>query len=82
MSLNRVIRVTDLGATVRSMRLEQGVGLRQLAVMADVRPPNLCAFEKGRGKLSVEKVDRLLKLLGVKVLRNEPTCVLKRIHKQ
>jgi len=57
----------DLGATVRSMRREQGLTLKELGRRAELSHPFLSQLERGLARPSVESMQRIARGLGVPV---------------
>lgn len=52
-----VVEPKDLGRGIRNLRIESGIGLRQLSRMADISPASLTAIEKGRHSGFVELIE-------------------------
>ena len=49
---------------LRAAVLADGRSQRQICLQADVAPPVLCRFMRGRGGLSMDGLDRLTEVLG------------------
>lgn len=54
----------DLGRGIRNLRIESGIGLRQLSRMADISPASLTAIEKGQSSPVLATLHKVLKALG------------------
>lgn len=54
----------DLGRRIRNLRIESGIGLRQLSRMADISPASLTAIEKGQSSPVLAILHKVLKALG------------------
>lgn len=54
----------DLGRRIRNLRIESGIGLRQLSRMADISPASLTAIEKGQSSPVLATLHKVLKALG------------------
>jgi transcriptional regulator with XRE-family HTH domain len=53
-----------LGRTIRRLRTEAGIGLRQLCRLADISPASLTAIEKGASSPTLATLHKVLKALG------------------
>ena len=56
-----------IGARVRSVRLERGMSLRQLAESLGVSPSTLSATENGHTAMSVSRLERVAALLSIPI---------------
>jgi transcriptional regulator with XRE-family HTH domain len=54
----------ELGRTIRRLRTEAGIGLRQLCRLADISPASLTAIEKGSSSPTLATLHKVLKALG------------------
>jgi transcriptional regulator with XRE-family HTH domain len=54
----------ELGRTIRRLRAEAGIGLRQLGRLADISPASLTAIEKGNSSPTLATLHKVLKALG------------------
>jgi transcriptional regulator with XRE-family HTH domain len=54
----------ELGRTIRQLRAEAGIGLRQLSRLADISPASLSAIEKGNSSPTLATLHKILKALG------------------
>ncbi len=54
----------ELGRTIRRLRTEAGIGLRQLGRLADISPASLTAIEKGASSPTLATLHKVLKALG------------------
>jgi len=54
----------ELGRTLRRLRTEAGIGLRQLCRLADISPASLTAIEKGDSSPTLATLHKVLKALG------------------
>lgn len=54
----------ELGRTIRRLRTEAGIGLRQLGRLADISPASLTAIEKGKSSPTLATLHKVLKALG------------------
>jgi len=54
----------ELGRTIRRLRIEAGIGLRQLARLAGVSPASITAIEKGHSSPTLATLHKVLKALG------------------
>jgi transcriptional regulator with XRE-family HTH domain len=52
------------GAQIRLARVARGLTLFDVGQLADVSPPRLSEFERGRSSLSVEAVERVRSVLA------------------
>lgn len=60
-----VLMSTALGRNIRTLRIQLGLNLEQLALKAGVDPSNLSKIERGTGGYSRESLQRLSKSLNV-----------------
>jgi transcriptional regulator with XRE-family HTH domain len=54
----------ELGRTLRRLRTEAGIGLRQLCRQADISPASLTTIEKGSSSPTLATLHKVLKALG------------------
>ena len=54
----------NLGAAIRRMRMDAGVGLRELGRIADVSPASLTAIENDKSSPTLATLHKILKALG------------------
>ena len=54
----------NFGSTIRQMRLETRIGLRELSRLAEISPASLNAIEKGRSSPTLATLHKILKALG------------------
>ncbi len=58
------VDLKELGKMVRQLRLEAGIGLRELGRMADISPASLTAIEHGNRSPTLATLHKILKTLG------------------
>ncbi|HBR19027.1 MAG: Cupin domain protein [Parcubacteria group bacterium GW2011_GWA2_43_17] len=54
----------NLGSTLKKLRTEKGIGLRQLSRQADISPASLVAIEKGTSSPTLATLGKILSELG------------------
>lgn len=54
----------ELGETIRRLRTEAGIGLRQLSRQARISPASLTAIEKGKSSPTLATLHKVVKALG------------------
>jgi transcriptional regulator with XRE-family HTH domain len=54
----------ESGRTIRRLRTEAGIGLRQLCRLADLSPASLTAIEKGNSSPTLATLHKVLRALG------------------
>jgi len=61
----RIASLDNLGSTLKKLRTEKGIGLRQLSRQANISPASLLAIEKGTSSPTLATLGKILNELGI-----------------
>lgn len=56
-----------IGARIRHLRESKGMEAKQLAILTDIDPSNLCRIEQGRYSVGLDILSKISQALGAKV---------------